>query len=115
MAVGRRSLDGRRFAAIDNPDGEVDARTVFDYAEDDAGVISAMYAGGDIVRGFLVGTRSGDTLRFRYVHLNVSGETAGGRCESRVVVLPDGRLRLEERWSWESREGAGTSAVEELA
>ena len=115
MAVGPGSLDGRRFAAVDNPDGEVDARTVFAYAEDAAGVISATYAGGDIVRGFLVGTRSGAALAFRYVHLNVAGETASGRCESRVVALPDGRLRLEERWSWESRDGSGTSAVEELA
>jgi hypothetical protein len=28
-------------------------------------------------------------------------------------VLPDGRLRLRETWAWESREGTGTSVLEE--
>jgi hypothetical protein len=48
------------------------------------------------------------------VHVNRDGETASGRCESRIEVLDDGRLRLHERWHWESRTGSGTAAVEEV-
>jgi hypothetical protein len=28
--------------------------------------------------------------------------------------MPEGRLRLAEEWAWQTRPGAGTSAVEEI-
>jgi hypothetical protein len=95
-------------------EGEASAATVFDYHEG-AGVVWARYEGGVIRLGFLVGTRDGDRLEFRYSQLNTSGETASGRCSTTVSVLPDGRLRLDEEWAWETRPGAGASAVEEIA
>ncbi|MEQ4305777.1 MarR family winged helix-turn-helix transcriptional regulator [Plantactinospora sp. B6F1] len=108
------SLDGRRFRAVAEVDGgEVGAETAFDYRERD-GEISAAYSGGSVRRGHLVGTRDGDTLDFRYVQLNTAGETSTGHCHSRISMLPDGRLRLHETWSWESRTGSGTSTVEEI-
>jgi hypothetical protein len=108
------SLDGRRFQAVaDVAGGDVGAQTVFEYVEDD-GVVHARYAGGAIRLGFLVGTRDGDTLRFRYAQVRADGTTASGRCESRIEALPDGRLRLHETWAWESQPGAGTSIVEEV-
>ncbi|WP_406281077.1 hypothetical protein [Embleya sp. NBC_00896] len=110
-----QSLDGLVFAPLDRPEhGEVDAATRFAYHEAD-GVVWAEYRGGDIVRGHLVGTRDGDRLDFRYVQLNRAGGTASGHCVSVVVVLADGRLRLDETWEWESRDGKGTSAVEQIA
>jgi hypothetical protein len=108
------SLDGRRFqAATDVPGGDVGAQTVFEYAEE-GGIVHARYGGGAIRLGFLVGTREGDTLRFRYVQVLADGTTASGRCESRVEALADGRLRLHEAWAWESQPGEGTSVVEEV-
>lgn len=108
------SLDGRTFAGIANTgDGEVGRSTRFHYRESD-GVISAEYAGGDIQRGYLVGTRDGDVLHFRYVHLATDGTTSSGRCTSTVDVLDDGRLRLHESWAWESRAGSGNSVAEEV-
>jgi catechol 2,3-dioxygenase-like lactoylglutathione lyase family enzyme len=109
-----KGLDGKVFQAVaDVEGGEVDAATVFTYHERD-GEIWAEYSGGLIKRGNLVGTRSGDRLDFRYSQLNVSGETSTGHCVSTVETLPDGRLRLEETWQWESRPGSGTSVVEEV-
>ena len=61
-------------------------------------MIHARYAGGAVRLGFLVGTRAGDTLRFRYAQLLEDGATATGHCESRIEELPDGRLRLHETW-----------------
>jgi hypothetical protein len=33
---------------------------------------------------------------------------------STVAELPDGRVRLEETWEWESQAGNGTSVVEQV-
>ncbi|MET7682197.1 hypothetical protein [Streptomyces sp. NPDC005423] len=108
------SLDGLVLAPVaDQAPGQVGTRTRFAYHEKD-GVIWAEYAGGDVERGHLVGTRDGDRLDFRYVQLKRDGSTSSGHCVSRVAVLADGRVRLEERWEWESQPGSGTSVVEQV-
>ncbi|MEU5978582.1 hypothetical protein [Streptomyces sp. NPDC047315] len=108
------SLDGLVLSPVaDQAPGQVGVRTRFEYHEQD-GRIWADYEGGDVVRGHLVGTREGDRLDFRYVQLRTDGSTSSGHCVSTVVELPDGRVRLEESWEWESQEGSGTSVVEQL-
>ncbi len=111
-----RSIDGRRFRDITKEhNGDVDGETTFDYHEDDDETIWASYAGGGVRRGFLVGNRAGSTLDFRYAHITHRGETASGHCTSRIEELTDGRLRMHETWSWESKAGSGTSLIEEVA
>jgi hypothetical protein len=108
------SLDGRIFVPdADQAPGQVGTATRFHYHERD-GRIWAEYAGGDIVRGALMGIRDGDLLDFRYVQLRTDSTTASGHCVSRVAELPDGRLRLAETWQWESQAGSGTSTVVEI-
>jgi hypothetical protein len=108
------SLDGRRFRpAAEVAGGDVGAETIFEYVEED-GIVHARYGGGAVRLGFLVGTREGDLVRFRYAQVRGDGTTATGRCESRIETLADGRLRLHETWAWESHDGAGTSIVEEV-
>ncbi|WP_030972939.1 hypothetical protein [Streptomyces sp. NRRL S-1824] len=109
-----RSLDGLVLSPVaDQAPGQVGTRTRFTYHEE-KGAIWADYAGGEVLRGHLVGTRTGDRLDFRYVQLKQDGTTSSGHCVSTVVGLADGRVRLTERWEWESQEGSGTSVVEEL-
>jgi len=109
------SLEGRRFRVSEiGGAGEASEATEFDYRQQDD-LVWARYEGGAVRLGFLVGTRDGDRLEFRYSQLNVNGETSTGRCTTTISVLPDGRLRLDEVWAWESKPGAGTSAIEELA
>ena len=93
--------------------GEASAATVFEHHEQD-GIVWARYEGGAVGLGFLVGTRDGEHLEFRYTQLNESGETSSGRCSTTISMLPDGRVRLAERWAWESKPGAGTSGAEEV-
>jgi hypothetical protein len=108
------SLDGRRFRpAAEVAGGDVGAETIFEYVEED-GIVHSRYGGGAVRLGFLVGTREGDLVRFRYAQVRGDGTTATGRCESRIETLADGRLRLHETWAWESHDGAGTSIVEEV-
>ena len=94
-------------------DGTVDSDTRFTYHQD-GDTVWAEYAGGAVARGFLVGTRTGNELEFRYVHLGRDGTTASGRCRSWIVVRADGLLELHEEWAWESRPGSGRSVVAEV-
>ena len=108
------SLDGRRFRAIANVAGaDVGPETVFDYRQD-RDLVHARYAGGTVRLGFLVGTRTGDLLEFRYAQLRTDGTTATGRCRSRIESTADGRLLIHETWAWESARGSGTSTIEEI-
>ncbi len=108
------SLDGRRFASSEQvAGGEVGSDTVFDYHQD-GDLVWASYEGGAIRRGYLVGIRRGDRLEFRYVQINRDGQSASGHCCSDLSLTADGRIRMDETWRWESREGSGTSTVEEL-
>jgi hypothetical protein len=107
-------LDGRVFVGVANSaDGDVDTSTRFAYHQD-GDVVWAEYGGGAVVRGFLIGTRSGAALSFRYVHFGRDGATSGGRCTSHIVVQADGLLELHEEWAWESRPGTGRSVVAEV-
>lgn len=109
------SLNGRRFRSLEDVGGggDIGPATVFDYHEAD-GVVHASYSGGSIGLGFLVGTRTGDELHFRYAQLRTDGSTATGHCHSVIGEEPDGRLRLDETWQWESAAGRGTSTMEEI-
>ena len=113
-AAVKAVIDGKVFAAVANTaSGEVGRTTRFDYRQDGR-MIWAEYSGGAVVRGYLVGTRDGDRLDFRYSHLNINLQTANGVCASKLEVLEDGRIRLHETWQWESRPERGTSVVEEI-
>ena len=108
------SLEGRRFRGSEMSDeGEAGTATVFEYHEE-GDLIWARYAGGAVRLGFLVGTRDGDRLDFRYSQLNERGETSNGHCLTTISTLPDGRLRLSEEWDWESKPGSGTSVEDEV-
>jgi hypothetical protein len=110
-----RSLDGLEFRSVaDVEGGDVDTETIFHYREDE-GVVHARYEGGAVTLGFLVGSRAGDRLDFRYAQLRADGTTATGHCVSEVETLADGRLRLNETWEWDSADGVGTSIVEQVS
>lgn len=93
--------------------GEVGPDTEFRFRQVDD-MVWGRYSGGGIRMGFFVGTTDGATLRFRYTQLNAAGDTATGSTVDRIEVLDDGRVRLHEQWAWDSREGNGTSVLEEV-
>jgi hypothetical protein len=115
--ASRISYDTRRFVSVSNTaNGEVDARTVFHYRQR-GDVVWATYEGGGVRFGTLVATVDAEgRLDMRYSHVNARGELMTGVCRSTPEVLPDGRLRLRERWRWTSGDGSeGESIVEEPA
>jgi hypothetical protein len=94
--------------------GEASEATLFEYHEQDS-LVWARYEGGAVRLGFLVGTRQGDRLDFRYSQLNEGGETSNGHCSTTVSTLPDGRLRLDEERTWESRIVLGQARLKKCA
>ena len=99
---------------VNSPGGQVSPDTEFAFGQEGR-VVHARYAGGGIALGFLVGVADGETIEFRYVHVDRQGAISSGHSIDTIEVLPDGRLRLHERWDWESQQGSGTSVLEEIA
>lgn len=108
------SLDGLRMHVIRTAElGVVNADTIFEFHQQ-ASEVWADYAGGGVRRGSLIGTLEGATLTFRYCQLQSDGKLDGGSsvCE---VSEQQGRIRIVERFQWESRPGGGENVFEEIA
>jgi hypothetical protein len=110
------NYDNKFFRSSSNSEtGEVSAATIFHYRQKNE-VVWATYQGGAILFGTLVAKITGSNqLEMRYSHVNESGELMTGECVSTPEILPDGRIRLHEKWRWTCGEkAAGESVVEEI-
>lgn len=110
------NYDGRTFGSVENSaTGEVGPETAFRYRQE-GDLVWATYWGGAVRFGTLVARADEEgRLDARYAHLNAAGELMTGECRSQPEVLPDGRLRLRERWRWTSGDrSSGESVVEEI-
>jgi hypothetical protein len=108
--------DNKFFRSVTNTtNGEVSSETVFHYHQEGQ-VVWAEYWGGGITKGLLIATvQDNDCLDMRYQHVNLQSELMTGRCYSTPERLPDGRIRIHERWQWTSGDGSsGESIVEEV-
>ena len=110
------NYDGRSFRSIANSGGgDVGGDTLFHYHQEGE-LVWATYSGGAVRWGTLLARVDGaGNLDMRYQHVGSDGAFKTGRCQSRPEVLPDGRLRLHERWQWtEGTVGEGQSVVEQI-
>ena len=110
------NYNDKTFRTVFNSDnGEVSTETVFHYQQHGF-LVSATYTGGSIIFGHLIGLVDADGIMdLRYHHVNDSGEIMTGICTSTPQQLPNGRIRLYEKWKWTSGDGSeGESVVEEV-
>ena len=108
------SLDGVKMRVVATAaNGVVGAGTIFVF-EQQGCVVTARYSGGRITAGFLAGTWDGSRLAFRYVQVTDGDSIDSGQSVAHLTRSPEGRLRLEENFQWESRAGAGTNIFEEI-
>ncbi len=93
--------DGKHFVSEENAEnGEVNGNTVFVYHQSD-NILWAEYSGGEIVRGYLVGTvAENGELDFYYQHINAKKQVRVGVCHSIPNVLENGKIQLLEKWQW---------------
>lgn len=108
------SLENRYFTAVQNSKtGEVSQKTIFCYHQKD-NAIWAEYSGGEIKKGFLVGTiDKNKNLHFSYQHINHKNEIKTGMCDSVFMLTEIGKIRFYENWKWTNGE-EGTSIIEEI-
>lgn len=110
------NYDNRVFKSVENSaSGEVSSETLFYYHQKDD-LVWAEYAGGAIRFGNLIAkVLDDDSLEMCYQHLNEKGKLMTGKCFSTPEILPDGRIRLYEKWQWTSGDfSSGESVIEEV-
>ena len=95
--------------------GQVDENTIFHYEQYDR-YICGKYKGGSIRIGMLIGeVRPDGKLSFDYSHYDNLGEYRSGHCVSYPERLPNGKIRLREKWQWTAGDkGNGESIIEEV-
>ena len=109
------NYDNRIFKAISNSEnGEVDSSMQFVYRQS-GNIVTSSYSGDRILSGHLIAlvNENGD-LDMRYHQINVLGEMMTGICKSTPEILPDGKIRLNEKWQWTTGDfSKGESILEE--
>ena len=95
------NYNNKFFVSRENTEnGDVDGNTLFEYHQKD-NVLWADYSGGEIIKGYLIGTvaQNGE-LDFYYQHINKQNIVRVGVCHSVPKVLDNGKIELYEKWQW---------------
>lgn len=108
--------DGKFFVPQRNTENsEVDGNTIFAYHQKD-NILWADNAGGDIIKGHIVGTvAENGELDFYYQHINEQKQVRIGVCHSVPQILDSGKIKLSEKWQWlNGDKSEGKSVVVEM-
>ncbi len=109
------SLEGVRMHVAERaPGGVVNEDTIFAFRQE-GDLVEASYAGGRIRKGYLVGRLEGASLEFRYCQVQDNGQIDGGVSRGTLSRESSGKIRLDERFEWASRDGEGRNVMRELA
>ncbi|EKB51222.1 hypothetical protein [Cecembia lonarensis] len=109
------SYNNKTFRPIQNSEnGETSSETLFVYRQD-GNILTSEYSGGNIIKGHLIGIVNAEgMIDMRYHQVNKNGEIMTGTCISTPEVLPNGKIRLHEEWTWTSGDSSsGNSIIEE--
>lgn len=109
------NYDDKIFNPISNSEnGEVDLSMQFVYKQS-GNILTSSYSGGRIVSGHLIAlVDDNGSIDMRYHQINVQGEIMTGICKSTPEIMPNGKIRLYEKWKWTARDfSEGESILEE--
>lgn len=109
------NYDNKIFNPISNSEnGEVDLSMQFVYKQS-GNMVTSSYSGGRIRAGHLIAlVDDNGGLDMRYHQVNTQGEIMTGICRSVPEILPNGKIRLYEKWEWTSGDfSKGESVLEE--
>ncbi len=93
--------------------GIVNDLTIFTFTQTD-NLVSATYSGGQILKGYLIGTVKQNKLSFSYCQLQTNGVMDNGQSECDILIENE-KLKLVEHFTWASRNGeTGINIYQEL-
>ncbi|HVG15869.1 MAG TPA: hypothetical protein VM935_12940 [Chitinophagaceae bacterium] len=107
--------NNRRFVVRSNSgNGALDGDTKFSYQQEGS-IVTCTYFGNNIIKGHLLAVVGAlGELDMRYHQVSRSGELMTGTCSSTPEILPNGKIRLHEKWKWTSGDySEGSSVLEE--
>lgn len=109
------NLHGKTLTVVrnDGPDSEVTKETVFSFVQVNE-LVAAEYCGGKVESGILTGYMDGDVMVFHYVQINTEGERNSGNSIDAIEIMKNGKVRLIDRWKWETKAGEGFCILEEV-
>lgn len=107
---------GRLFRPVQSSDtSQTGTDTIFKY-EQDGDMVTATYSGGHVRFGHIIGCVDAEgNIDLRYQHLDRDGALMTGYCKTIPEILPNGKIRLHEKWRWTCGHRAkGRSILEEI-
>ena len=110
------TYNNKKFKPVTNTEnGDTSSETIFKYFQN-GNILTSEYAGGKIIAGHLIGIVDElGNIDMRYHHINIEGEIMTGICKSIPEILPNGKIRLHEKWQWTSSDcSEGESILEEV-
>lgn len=114
--AGPINYDDRRFRSSAAETAGANGDTPVGHYHQDGSIVWGEFSGGAVLRGSMAGRCTPDgCLEFAYCQLLDDDSVVGGRCVSRPILLPDGRIRLTEHWQrYGEHPDAGVSCIEEV-
>ncbi|WP_296384144.1 n-acetylglutamate synthase [Winogradskyella sp.] len=109
------NYNGKIFKPIKTTkNSETSNETIFEYKQN-GNILTSDYSGGHIKQGHLIGIVAKDgTIEMRYHQVNLDDILMTGTCVSKPEMLPNGKIRLHEKWKWTSGDfSEGESIIEE--
>lgn len=94
--------------------GVVNHLTIFTFSQI-KNFVTAIYSGGKIFQGNLVGVITQNKLKFSYCQLQTNGEIDNGQSECEIIIEDNKKIRLIEHFKWNSKNGdTGVNIFQEL-
>lgn len=109
------NYNGKLFRPIKSTENsETSHDTIFEYKQI-GNILTSEYSGATIKQGHLIGIVAKDgTIEMRYHQINLNNDLMTGICISKPEILPNGKIRLHEKWKWTSGDKSeGESTIEE--
>lgn len=110
------NYNNRKFIPVNNTEnGVTSEETIFHYQQN-ANILTSNYSGGNIKSGHLIGlVDEHGNIEMRYHQVTTKGDLQSGICNSKPEILPNGKIRLYEKWQWTTGDQSkGESIIEEL-
>lgn len=109
------NLDGIKMTVIlTAPNGVVNQDTLFHFKQQGE-LVTGEYEGGRIIKGFLAGISRRNSLTFTFCQVHTDRQFRSGQSACEIIFSHQGRIRIIERFSWDSPENdSGINVFEEI-